>query len=76
MINDDNNNTSPFKTSWAGQDAKIHAKKTTWSTGNYQSPEAQKDQPKPNPVDTLKGNTNTNAVYNWLLCKYLSGKLR
>ena len=30
-----NNNNSPFKTTWAGQDARIHTKKPTWSVGNF-----------------------------------------
>jgi hypothetical protein len=71
MSNDDNNNnTSPFKTSWAGQDAKIHAPKTAWSTGNYTIPEAPKDKPKPTVDNAPKDNTK-DASYKWLLCKHI-----
>ena len=76
MSNDDNN-TNPIKTtSWAGQDAKIHAKQPTWSVGNYDVPKPPEDKPKPNPVDTPNDTTNANASYNWLLAKHLSAKLR
>ena len=75
MSNDDNNNTSQFKTTWAGQDAKIHSKKTTWSTGNYVTPEAPKDQPKPI-VDNAPKDTNADASYKWLLAHKLSNLVR
>jgi hypothetical protein len=75
MSIDDNSTSTTIKTTLAGQDAKIHAPKTTWSTGNYVTPEPPKDNPKDTPVDIPKDN-NANGSYTWLLCKHLSDKLR
>ena len=73
MSTDDNNST--IKTTWAGQDAKIHTTKPTWSVGNYVTPEAPKDKPKPI-VDNAPKDNNANGSYTWLLCKHLSNLVR
>jgi len=70
MSNDNDNNTNPIKTTWAGQNDKIHSKKPTWSVGNYDIPEAPKDQPKPT-VDNAPKDNSKDASYKWLLCKHL-----
>ena len=70
-----NDNNSPFKTTWAGQDARIHQKKLTWSVGNYQMAEPVKETIKDTPVDTPKDNVE-DASYKWLLAQKLSRKLR
>lgn len=72
MSNDD---ISTIKTTWAGQDAKIHTKQPTWSVGNYDIPKPPKETIKDTPVDTPKDNIK-DASYKWLLAHKLSGLVR
>lgn len=68
-------NDSPFKTTWAGQDARIHSKKPTWSVGNFNLiQEDQQVSDRPNNIITNQRKNHVEDIspqHKWLLLNYM-----
>lgn len=70
-----NDNGSLFKTTWAGQDARIHSKKPSWSVGNFNivatDQQASNNQTNINTIQNVNNVEDISQQYKWLLLHYL-----
>lgn len=66
---------SPFKTTWAGLDAKIHSRKPTWSVGNFNLiPTDQQASNNQNNITTIQNKKSVEDIspqHKWLMFNYL-----
>ena len=70
-----NDSGSLFKTTWAGQDARIHSKKPTWSVGNFNLiPTDQQASNNHENITTIQNVDHVETIFpshKWLLLNYL-----
>jgi len=70
-----NDNGSPFKTTWAGMDARIHTKQPTWSVGNFNlipaDQQASSNQNNINTIQKYKPVETISPSHKWLMLNYL-----
>lgn len=70
-----NDNNLPFKKSWAGQDDKIHEPKASWSVGNFELIQSDKqainNKHKTTPIEREKSVESISLSHKWLMIHYL-----
>lgn len=70
-----NGNDFPFKTTWAGQDARIHSKKPTWSVGNFNfiptDQQTSNNQDNTITIQKLNHVETISPSHKWLMLNYL-----